>query len=70
MRQLWNWYNEKCRLSHVLLVGVAVWCVTAWILLREAAPLIYVGLHLLTTGVFTFLVFRAQQQSESDITGR
>ncbi|HUG18461.1 MAG TPA: hypothetical protein VMM56_05750 [Planctomycetaceae bacterium] len=68
MRQLWKWYNETCQLSHVLLVGAAVWCVSAWILLREAAPLIYVGLHLLTTGVFTLLVLRAQRQSESDVS--
>lgn len=62
MKQLWNWYVEKCRLSHLLLTFSIVWVASAWILLRELTPLIYVGLHIATTGVFFFLVLRSQRQ--------
>lgn len=51
-----KWYFETCRLSHVLLLGMIVWALCATLLLRETAPLAYIGLHLLTTGVF-FLAF-------------
>jgi len=51
-----KWYFETCKLSHVLLLGIVIWAVSATILLWEIAPLVYIGLHLITTGVF-FLAF-------------
>lgn len=49
-----KWYFESCRLSHVLLLGMLVWALSATMLLKEAAPLVYIGLHLLSTGLFFF----------------
>jgi hypothetical protein len=51
-----KWYFESCRLSHVLLAGMIVWALSSTLLLREIAPLAYIGLHLVTTGIF-FLAF-------------
>jgi len=51
-----KWYFETCKLSHILLLGVVLWALSATLLLREMAPLVYIGLHLITTGVF-FLAF-------------
>ena len=47
-----KWYFENCRLSHVLLAGMIVWAVSAFFLLKEIAPVAYIGLHLVTTGIF------------------
>lgn len=51
-----KWYFESCKLSHILLAGIIVWALSATLLLKESAPLVYIGLHLVTTGVF-FLAF-------------
>jgi hypothetical protein len=63
MKQLWIWYVEKCRLSQLLLGVGIVWCATAWLLLRELAPLAYVGLHAVTSGLFFALALRAENQT-------
>ncbi|MBD3675949.1 MAG: hypothetical protein HUJ26_20765 [Planctomycetaceae bacterium] len=47
-----KWYFEKCSLSHVLILGMIVWAISASLLLKEIAPLAYIGLHLVTTGLF------------------
>jgi hypothetical protein len=51
-----KWYFETCKLSHILLLGIVVWALSATLLLGKIAPLVYIGLHLVTTGVF-FLAF-------------
>ncbi|MDB4637937.1 MAG: hypothetical protein P8M30_14180 [Planctomycetaceae bacterium] len=53
-----KWYFESCRLSHVLLLGIIVWAICASWLLKEVAPVAYIGLHMATTGVF-FIAFLA-----------
>lgn len=65
-----KWYFESCRLSHVLLLGMVVWTLSSTLLLREIAPLVYIGLHLVTTGTF-FLAFlsvdrRSHKQNSSE----
>lgn len=47
-----KWYFENCQLSHVLLLGIIVWAICASLLLQAIAPMIYIGLHIATTGVF------------------
>jgi len=56
--ELMKWYFENCRLSHVLLLGIIVWAISASLLLKEVAPVAYIGLHMATTGVF-FVAFLA-----------
>ena len=68
-----KWYFESCRLSHILLFGIVAWGLSASVLLKEIAPLAYIGLHLLTTGVF-FLAFlsidrKAQHSSQPPDAG-
>ena len=62
-QNLMNWYFEKCRLSHLLIGMVILWALLAWMILRELAPLAYVGLHVVTTGVFFLAALRVDRQS-------
>lgn len=57
-----KWYFETCRLSHVLVLGMVVWALSSTLLLKEVAPLAYISLHLVTTGVF-FLAFLSVDRS-------
>jgi len=61
-----KWYFESCRLSHILLAGIILWTLSASVLFKELAPLAYVGLHLLTTGLFfaAFLSVDRKRQAE------
>lgn len=66
MSDLIDWYFEKCRISAILLVGAVVWAVAACLMLGEFAPAAYVGLHAITTGVFTFAIMRVKQSADGD----
>lgn len=61
-----KWYFESCRLSHILLLGMIVWGVSAFVLLKEIAPVAYIGLHLVTTGTF-FVAFLAVDRRSKQI---
>lgn len=64
MSDLIDWYFDKCRMSVVLIVAAAIWAVAACLLLGEFAPIVYVGLHAVTTGVFTFAIMRVKQSPD------
>lgn len=68
MKDLINWYFEKCRISTILLVGGVVWTAVAWLMLGHLAPVVYVGLHLFTTGIFAFAILRVNESSPKQQT--
>ncbi len=64
MKDLINWYFDKCRISTILLLVGVTWTATAWLTLGHLAPVVYVGLHLVTTGVFAFAILRVNESSQ------
>lgn len=68
MSSLLKWYFEKCSLSVLLLSIAAVWVVSAFFMLDRVyrfTPLVYIGLHLITTGVFFWAALRVDRLSHA-----
>lgn len=66
MQSLLSWYFEKCQISSVLIVGAIAWVTSACLLLGEFAPAVYFGLHLVTTGVFSFAILSVKGSPKPD----
>ncbi len=60
MQGLADWYFEKCKMSTILIVAAVAWVVAACLMLGDFAPAVYVGLHLVTTGLFSIAILRAR----------
>jgi hypothetical protein len=60
MQGLLDWYFEKCKMSTVLIVGAVAWVTSACLMLGGFAPAVYLGLHLVTTGLFSFAILRVR----------
>ena len=59
---MFNWF-KKLQLSHLLLTMITIWTILFY-LAHGASIFIYLGMHLCTTGIFCFLVFRRLAQGE------